>query len=127
MAQSATRATVPNMTAAQSAYTLETGDTIVVETTQRPAGANASNLEQEHLVIQVRAWKAAPDGTQAKDSRGKPLEIPVKMCSIMHSALAEGTLDLGSTLAGFTTDALTRARTWIAVQAQIEQLPTSTQ
>ena len=126
LAKSAMPAALPNLTAAQQAYTLETGDTIVVETTQRAPAVNPARAGTENFVIiQVRAWKVAADGTPAKDANGKPLEIPAKVHAILHSALAEGAVNLETVLADATSSAVARARTWLNVKTQIEQIPLS--
>lgn len=71
----------------------------------------------------VRAWQANSDGTVATDGSGNPLEIPKKAESVSLSALAEGTVVLSTFLDGCTTDALTRAQTWLAVRAQLDAVP----
>ncbi|MCU1285942.1 MAG: hypothetical protein JWO13_2292 [Acidobacteriales bacterium] len=117
---------IANLKDGQRAFEIEGGDVIVVEITQRAVEENPHNITSEHHVaVQVRAWKVNPDGTVAIDSRGKELEIPKRVESIVTSALAEGTVDLDNQLVDYSLAALVRAKNWLHVKAAMEKIPLS--
>lgn len=117
---------VPNLGPGQRAFQIDGGDLVVVEITQKEVAENPNNVTSEHHVaVQVRVWKVNPDGAAAVDGKGKPLEIPKKVESIVSSALAEGTVDLDNQLVAYSLDALTRAKNWLHVKAAMEKIPVS--
>jgi hypothetical protein len=122
----ATPATVPGLAAGQTAWTLDTGDMVVIEATQPPiAGAPSSPAAQQHVAIKMRAWKVNADGTPAAGSAGIKLEAPARVETILASGLAENTVTLSAQLASYTTAALNRIRTWLLVKAQLASIPHS--
>lgn len=108
----------------QKAFRIDTGELVVVETTQKEIGDNPQNLTPEHhIALRVRAWKAKDDGTPEEDAAGLPLEIPHKVHSIVSAALAEGTVNLENALVQFTLDALQRTKTWLVVKRHMARIP----
>ena len=117
---------LPGLTAAQRAFAIDTGETIVVETTQQDIGDDPHNLvSQAHVAVKVRAWKVNADGTPARDAGNKVLEIPAKVETVLTSALAEGAVSLDNLMVQYTIDALTRARTWLLVKEALTRIPPS--
>lgn len=125
---------VANLQQGQHAFELETkdpatlaNDVVVVEITQKEVPYDQRNvISENHIALKVRAWKVDADGVVAKDAGGAPLEIPVRVESILSSALAEGKVELGNKLVEYTIAALDRAKVWLVVKRHMERVPKST-
>lgn len=121
--------TLPNLGAGQSAFQFDTGELVVVETTQKDIAADPQNVTSDaHIAIRVRVWQVNSDGTPllTADTIPKPVEAPVRMESIVASALADGTVSLDNELVSYTTAALERARNWLIVRKQLLRIPQAT-
>lgn len=120
---------IAGLAAGQSAFQLDSGEKVVIETTQAAVGVDPHNVTSDaHVAIRLRAWQIADDGSPilTTDPTPKPVGPPDKWYSILSSALAEGIVSLDNELVTYTTETLDRMRTWLVVRQQILRIPQAT-
>ncbi|ABF42156.1 hypothetical protein Acid345_3155 [Candidatus Koribacter versatilis Ellin345] len=110
--------------AGRQAFEIEGGHTIIVEITRKQADANPDNLiPMPHQALRVRAFPVNVDGSPILDAKGKPVELPHRIETLIEAAIAEGTVDLNSKIVEFTVAALERARNYLIVKEAFDRIP----